>query len=317
MGTTRLRRVAVIGGGQSSEHPSWLASATSVARALDPGHHVVVRLTIAPDGVWHLDSDPLGHTPAQSLAAAVRHLAGCDVVFPAIQGPRAEDGTLAALCRLVGVPLVGTARSLDRITTKGVAASLGIETVPGVIVTSATVDSVRWDGPVVVRPTTAGSGHGVALVRSPDELSPILHSALLLDGRILVEEAMTGREVNVAVLERSDGDHLVGPALEIVSPEDTPPESPTADTGPTAFGRPARLEDVERKELADAALALFEALGCAGVARFDFVLTPTGLVLDDVNTMPGMTQRSQVPRIFAAAGMTYPALLTHLVRDAA
>jgi D-alanine-D-alanine ligase len=316
-----VRRVAVIGGGQNCEHSVSLASAASVARALDPRDHVVIRLTIAPDGVWHLGADPLGGTPAQSLSAAVGVLAACDVVFPAVHGPLGEDGTLAALCRLAGVPFVGSdlragALAMDKATTKLVAASLGIATAPGVLVTPATVDSVRWDRPVVVKPVAAGSSQGVALVRTPDELLPALRAALLLDDRVLVEEVVLGREIDVAVLERPDGTRLVGPALEIVSPDGTVFDAESKYDGSADFRLPAHLDDVERKELADAALALFDALGCSGVARFDFFVTAMGVVLNEVNTMPGMTEQSQVPRMFAAAGLTYPALLAELVRGA-
>lgn len=321
MSTGPLRRVAVIGGGQNCEHSVSLASAASVARSLDPRHHVAIRLTIAPDGIWHLGSDPLGSTPAQSLSAAVGVIAACDVVFPAVHGPHGEDGTLAALCRLAGVPFVGSdlragALAMDKATTKLVAASLGIATAAGVLVTPDTVGAVRWDGPVVVKPVAAGSSHGVTLVRTADELLPAIHAALRLDDRVLVEELVVGREIDVAVLERVGGERFAGPALEIVSPEGTVFDVDSKYDGSADFRLPAQLDDIERKELADASLALFDALGCSGVARFDFFVTSLGVVLNEVNTMPGMTEQSQVPRMFAAAGMPYPALLDELVRGA-
>ena len=319
--TTRRRRVAVIGGGQNCEHAVSLASAASVARALHPRHHEAIRLTIAPDGVWHLGADPLGSTAAQSLSAAVNVLGACDVAFPAVHGPLGEDGTLAALCRLAGVPFVGSdvrpgALAMDKATTKLVAASLGIATAGGVLVTPASVDAVTWDGPVVVKPVAAGSSHGVTLVREADELRPALQAAFLLDDRVLVEEVVVGREIDVAVLERADGTLFVGPALEIVSADGEVFDVESKYDGSADFRLPAALDDVERKELAEAALALFAALGCSGVARFDFFVTPMGVVLNEVNTMPGMTEQSQVPRMFAAAGMTYPALLDELVAGA-
>ena len=321
MSTSPTRRVAVVGGGQNCEHDVSLASAASVARALDPLDHVAIRLTIAPDGIWHLGADPLGGSPAQSLSAAVGVLAACDVVFPAVHGPVGEDGTLAALCRLAGVPFVGSGLragclAMDKATTKLVAGSLGIATAAGVVVTPATAGAVRWDGPVVVKPVAAGSSQGVTLVRTSDELAPAVRAALLLDDRVLVEELVTGREIDVAVLQRADGTLFVGPALEIVSPEGTLFDAESKYDGSADFRLPARLDDVERKELADAALAMFEALGCSGVARFDFFVTPMGVVLNEVNTMPGMTEQSQVPRMFAAAGVTYPDLLSELVRGA-
>ena len=322
MTSTPPRRVAVIGGGQNCEHDVSLASAASVAAALDPDLFVAIRLTIGLDGRWHLGSHPLGATPAGSLAGAVTVLAECDVAFPAVHGPVGEDGTLAALCRLAGVPWVGSdlragASAMDKVTTKLIAESCGIATALGTVVTAATAASVHWDGPVVVKPVAAGSSHGVSLVTAADDLAPAIDAALALDDRVLVEHLVEGREVDVAVLERIDGSRFVGPALEIVSPEGAVFDLDSKYDGSADFRLPAALDDVQRKELSHAALTLFDALGCAGVARFDFFVTPMGAVLNEVNTMPGMTAESQVPRMFAAAGMTYRALLSELVLGAA
>ena len=322
MSTTTPRRVAVIGGGQNCEHDVSLASAASVAEALDPDRFVAIRLTIDSDGRWLLGSDPLGDTPAGSLAGAVTVLAECDVAFPAVHGPVGEDGTLAALFRLAGVPWVGSglragALAMDKATTKLIAEAHGIATAPGTLVTAATATRARWDGPVVVKPVAAGSSHGVSLVTTADDLAPAIDAALALDDRVLVEQLVEGREVDVAVLERVDGSLFVGPALEIVSPKGTVFDLDSKYDGSADFRLPAALDDVQRKELSHAALTMFDALGCAGVARFDFFVTPMGVVLNEVNTMPGMTAASQVPRMFAAAGMTYRALLSELVLGAA
>lgn len=317
----RPRRVAVIGGGQSCEHDVSLASAASIASALDPVDHVAIRLTIARDGIWHLGSDPLGSGPAQSLSAAVGVLAACDVAFPAVHGPMGEDGTLAALCELAAVPYVGSglragALAMDKVGTKLLAASLGISSAHGTVVTSATASSLRWDGPVVVKPVAAGSSHGVSRVDDPELLAAAIASALVHDDRVLVEELVVGREVDVAVMRRPDGELFVGPALEIVSPDGTLFDLAAKYDGSADFRLPAPLDDVERKEITEAALALFESMGCSGVARFDFFVTTSRIVLNEVNTMPGMTAESQVPRMFAAAGMPYPTLLAELVRGA-
>ena len=148
-------RVAVIGGGQNCEHDVSLASAASVAGALDPTAYDVVRLTITRDGEW-LDD----HGGAVGLAGAVVVLQSCDVVLPVVHGPRGEDGTLAALCELAGVPYVGAgvragALAMDKWATKLVAEAVGIGTAAGVLVTGQ--DALAWSGPVVVKPVAAGS----------------------------------------------------------------------------------------------------------------------------------------------------------------
>ncbi len=313
--------VAVVGGGANCEHAVSLASAASVAAALDPALHDVRSLTIGQDGIWSDVSGPLGGSAAESLAAALACIAGCDVVLPIVHGPRGEDGTLAALCELAGVPYVGSgvrggAIAMDKWATKLVADELGIGTASGVLLTARDARTVGFHSPVVVKPVAAGSSHGVTLVHDAAELDPAIDAALALDDRVLVEELVVGREVDIAVLERADGSRLVGPALEIVVAPDSVFDLATKYDGSADFRLPADLEEVELKGLADAALALFDALGCAGVARFDFFVTAEGLVLNEVNTMPGMTAESQVPRMFAAIGLPYADLLAELVQAA-
>ena len=307
-------RVAVVGGGQNCEHDVSLASAAAVAAALDPATYDVVPLTIGRDGTWRdRGLRPIG------LSGAAQVLRSCDVVFPVVHGPRGEDGALAALCELAGLPYVGSgirpgALAMDKWTTKLVARALGIATAPGGLVTASTAAHLRWTHPVVVKPAAAGSSIGVSLVTSAEALRPALDAALALDERVLVEDVVDGREIDVAVLRRADGSVVAGPALEIVG--DGLFDFDAKYGGHADFRVPAALDDVDAKALEDAALATYDALGCAGVARVDFFLTADGPVLNEVNTVPGMTEHSQVPRMFAAAGLSYPDLLDELVRGA-
>jgi D-alanine-D-alanine ligase len=203
---------------------------------------------------------------------------------------------------------------MDKWMTKLVAGALGVATTAGRLLTAATATSYTWTHPVVVKPVTAGSSHGVGLARAPDELGPALETALELDGRVLVEDVVDGREIDIAVLGLADGERIVSPALEIVV--DGLFDHATKYGGHADFRIPAALDEVAAKELADTAVAVFDALGCAGVARVDFFLTDAGWVLNEVNTMPGFTEASQAPKMFAAAGLPYPELLDLLVTDA-
>ncbi len=304
-------RVAVIGGGQNCEHEVSLASAAAVAAALD-GSWDVVRLTIGRDGTWHDESGLIG------FSAAVEVLGGCAAVLPMLHGPRAEDGTQAALCELAGVAYVGSgvgagALAMDKWVTKLVANAVGIATAPGLLLTPATAAAYGWSHPVVVKPVAAGSSQGVSLVRTPTELEAALVAAFELDDRVLVEEVVVGREIDVAVLGRPDGSRVVAPALEVVV--DGLFDLATKYDGSADLRVPAALTEAESKALEAAALAMYDALGCAGVARIDFFLTPDGPVLNEVNTMPGFTEQSQVPKMFAAAGVSYPELLELLLGD--
>jgi D-alanine-D-alanine ligase len=166
----------------------------------------------------------------------------------------------------------------------------------------------------VVKPVAAGSSHGVNLVREAGDLERALKEAFDLDDRVLVEDLVVGREIDVAVLGRPDGSRLVAPALEIVV--DGIFDYDTKYGGGADFRIPAVLSDDERDSLEAAGVAMYDALGCAGVARIDFFVTDERPVLNEVNTMPGFTEQSQVPKMFAAAGTTYAELLDLLVRDA-
>ncbi len=310
----RRTRVAVIGGGANCEHDVSLASAASVAAALDPERYDVVRLTIDPHGTW-LDTGgrPVGLTGAACL------LRRCDVVLPVVHGPRGEDGTLAALCDLAGLPCVGSgvragALAMDKWTTKLVAGAVGVATAPGVLLTPASRVAYAWTHPVVVKPVAAGSSHGVSLVDDPADLDDALAAAFALDDRVLVEDVVVGREIDVAVLGRPDGSRVVAPTLEVVVDGVFGFEDKYGGTAD--FRIPAALDETDTKTLEDAARAVYDALGCAGVARVDFFWTADGPVLNEVNTMPGFTEQSQVPKMFAAAGLPYAALLDLLVRDA-
>ncbi|WP_158839972.1 D-alanine--D-alanine ligase family protein [Saccharothrix deserti] len=313
-------RIAVIGGGQNCEHDVSCASAAAVRAALDPSRYDAVSLTIGRDGTWHgPGGQPLDPSTSGSLAAAVDVLATCDVVLPLVHGPLGEDGTLAALCELAGVPYVGSpvragALAMDKWATKLVAEAVGVRTAPGRLVTrSSTVD---FTGPVVVKPVAAGSSFGVRLVEHEEDLGPAIEAALELDERVLVEEVITGREIDIAVLDDPDEGRRTGPPLEIVVSSGLFDTTVKYD-GSADFVIPAPLTDVEAKALSDAALRVYEVLGCRDIARVDFFLTDEGFVLNEVNTMPGMTAQSQVPKMFAAAGLSYPDLLDRLIRSAA
>ena len=307
-------RVAVLGGGQNCEHDVSLASAAGVAAALEESGHEVVNLTVGRTGAW---SDDVGREIG--LGAAVGVLQGCDVVAPVLHGPLGEDGVAAALCELAGVPYVGSpvgagAVAMDKGLTKLLAREHGIAVASGCVVTAADASGITWSGPVVVKPVAAGSSHGVSFVDDPAGLAEALAAAFALDHQVLVEEVVVGREVDVAVLGRPDGSLVVAPALEVVT--DGVFDLATKYDGSADFRVPALLDGDDLDALERAATAMYRALGCRGVARVDFFLTKDGPVLNEVNTMPGFTEQSQVPRMFAAAGTSYPALVDLLVRDA-
>ena len=275
----------------------------------------MVPLTIGRDGSWYdRGGRPIGLTGAASV------LRSCDVAMPAVHGPHGEDGTLAALCELAGLPYVGSgvgagAIAMDKWATKLVAEAVGVATVPGVLLTAATAAAYAWTGPVVVKPVAAGSSHGVTLVRDADELGAGARRGAR------ARQPDPGRGPRGRPRDRHRGARAgrtaSGWCRRRSRSSSTGCSTTTRSTAATPSSwSPRRWPTPTLKELEDAAVAVFDALGCAGVARVDFFLTDGGWVLNEVNTMPGFTEASQAPKMFAAAGLPYADLLDLLVSDA-
>ena len=242
---------------------------------------------------------------AESLAAALALIGAADAVFPAVHGPHGEDGALAALCELAGTPVVGSglaagAVGMDKHWSKLVARHAGVRTAPGRLVGPRDLDALTdvptADEPQVVKPVSSGSSHGVSLVRNEGELVAAVALACTVDagaergqGRALVEPVVRGREIDVAVLREPDGTRWAAPALEIHTAGLF--DTATKYDGSARFSVPADLDAREASALERAALTVFDALGCRGVARVDFFLTAEGPVFNEINTMPGLTRR--------------------------
>lgn len=310
--------VSVIHGGQNSEHEVSLQSGRSVITGLRDGGIDARAMVIDRNGVWSYEGLRLGRTPAVSMARALE-LTEEHVWFPVLHGRLGEDGTLAAVGGLRGGPLVGCglragAVAMDKWMCKLLAQSLGIGIAAGTLVANSR-DIPSWVHPVVVKPVSAGSSFGVSLVGVERDYSTAIDQAFAFDTEILIEEVVVGREIDIAVLRRADGSLLVGPALEICGDGifDT---SLKYDSNP-GFRFAEDLSVSQLSELERISTTLFRALDCAGVCRFDYFLTETGeWILNEVNTMPGMTEHSQVPLMFERMGWSYSELLVELVSAA-
>ncbi|WP_422773516.1 D-alanine--D-alanine ligase family protein [Plantactinospora sp. WMMC1484] len=332
-------RVAVVTGGRSGEHDVSRRSAAAVLANLDPVRYRPEPVLITRTGQW-----VFGAEAPVTVFEAVQRLRTADVIFPTLHGPYGEDGTLQAVLELTGVPYVGngvlaSAAGMDKEFTKKLLAAEGIPVADAVVSRPTDPEGVppeaelrRLGLPVFVKPARAGSSLGVTRVNDWAELPAALEWARSSDPKVLVEAAVPGREIDLAVLERPDGRLDVGPPLEIRVADERSffdYDAKYGDPG-TVFEIPARLPDGVRAELADLAVRAFRALGCAGLARIDFFLRDDGLpgdggrfaggggvpVLNEVNTFPGFTPVSQYPQIWQVAGVAYPELLDILVENA-
>lgn len=302
-------RVLVIGGGTSSEHAVSLASADAVAAALAQRHDVVC-CTIARDGTWWFDGAPL---PKHRIAAV---LLDADVVFPALHGVGGEDGAIQGLLTTLGIPFVGcgveaSAVCMRKDLTKAVLAAHGIATVEGAVVRSrreAEAAVARLGTPVVVKPLADGSSTGVLVARDAAAVAEAARAA-----PVLVERFASGMEVDVAVVQLRDGSTMLGAPLEIARTPGGVFDGAQKYGGAPPFILPARLTAAQRERLEDASVRAFTALGCSGLARIDWFVDGDDLRCNEVNTMPGMTRASQLPRMLDAVGMPFDLLVHELV----
>ena len=332
-GAARIR-VAVVFGGASPEHDVSCASGSAIITALDPDRYDVVPVLICPDGVWSVGTQrpPAGRRDRwSSVVEAMRVLRDVDVVIPALHGPQGEDGTLQGLLATLDVPFVGSgvlasAVGMDKAVAKDVFRAHGLRVADGVVLAGGRGRGVGG-GPGAAWPS------GVREAR-PRRVEPGRHPGRLLgrprprrsrrlgrfDPKVLVEAAVTGREVDIAVLEHPDGRREAGPPLEITYAAEQSHFSYQAKYGDdqTVFEIPARLDAEQTAELQRIALEVFDLLGCEGLLRVDFLLGDGSgrPVLNEVNTFPGFTTASQFPQIWAAAGMSYPELVDILVQTA-
>lgn len=259
-----------------------------------------------------------------------RSLGDVDVVFPILHGRFGEDGTVQGLLELAGLPYVGngvlaSAIGMDKHVTKTVLEGAGLVVAPWVTVTRAALasDPDLWDRrvralglPVFVKPARAGSSVGVTKVSDWSELDAALETAFAEDRAVLVEQAVVGREIEVAVLEGRPGEGVrVSVAGEIVvsGREFYDFDAKYLGAAGVELVCPADLGDGELFELQRVAQRTFEAIGGEGLARVDVFLTDEGYVVNEVNTMPGFTPISMFPTCWLNSGLPYPELVAELI----
>jgi D-alanine-D-alanine ligase len=260
-------------------------------------------------------------------------LGAVDVVFPVLHGPYGEDGTIQGLLEMADVPYVGSgvlasAAAMDKAVARVLLAAAGIPVTAAVVVrrgdwdehTVAVERRVRELGlPVFVKPARGGSSIGISKVTEWDQLPAAMDEALRCDPKVLVEAAVVGREVECGILEDEYGRPAASVPAEVRLVGDYAFydfEAKYLDAA-TELDCPANLPDGVTERLQDLARRAFVALDCAGLARVDFFVGPDGaLTLNEVNTMPGFTPSSMFPRMWAATGVDYPALVDRLVKTA-
>ncbi|WP_282700505.1 D-alanine--(R)-lactate ligase [Streptomyces sp. CC219B] len=333
-------RVGIIFGGCSEEHFVSVKSAREVARSLDVEKYEPFYVGITQGGDWRLrdgpdpgwergDGRPAVLSPDRSVRGLLvldrgRYEAvALDVVLPVLHGRLGEDGAIQGLLELSGIPYVGcgiqsSALCMDKSLAYLVARSAGIGTPDFWTVTAdETVDPDRISYPVFVKPARSGSSFGVGKVSRKEELPAAVENARRYDSKVLIEEAVAGREIGCAVLG-NERDPIVGQVDHIalshgffrIHQEDRPE---TGSDNSVAVV-PADIPEASRSLVQETAKAVYRALGCRGLSRVDMFLTEEGdVVLNEVNTFPGMTSYSRYPRMMAAADLPLSEVIDRLV----
>jgi D-alanine-D-alanine ligase len=305
-------RVAVIGGGTSSEHEVSLRSAASVGAGLRDAGHETVEVTIDRDGRWSAAGEAVSFTPAGGLL-------DCAVAFPVLHGPGGEDGSVQGLLEVLDVPYAGSdvessALCMDKLIFKDVLARHGI---PQVEYCRAGEEGWReiasgLGQPVWVKPARLGSSVGIAPASGEEELDRAVEEAARHDPRVIVEAPAPGKEVECSLLGNEEP--VASPPGEI----DTKGhdwydyESKYAEGG-MELVVPARISDQAIERVRELARQVFILCGCSGLARCDFFVDGEEVLVNELNTIPGFTETSVYGKLFEADGIAYAELCDRLV----
>ena len=347
--TERRMRVGVVYGGRSGEHEISLRSAASIIAALDPARYEVVPIAITKEGRWLTGPESLGvletaqrdltpipdhgdevTVPADPTRRALMplgrgHAVRLDVVFPVLHGTYGEDGTIQGLLELAELPYVGagvlaSAVGMDKAVMKSVFRDAGIPVCRWLVTRAGAEPPEALERrvaeelglPCFVKPANLGSSVGITKVRERGRLGAAVAEAAAYDPKVVIEEAIEGRELECAVLgndvpETSVVGELV-PSHEFYDYVDK-----YVDQGAQVI-IPARIPPDTADAMRALALRSFRAIDCSGLARVDFFLERGGRVLvNEINTMPGFTAISMYPKLWEASGLPYPALVDRLI----
>jgi D-alanine---(R)-lactate ligase len=333
-------RIAIVFGGRSEEHPISVKSAREVARNLDLARYEPFYVGITKSGSWKLCEGPGAdweNNPGSSVLLSPDSQAHgllvlgqghyrtvrLDVVFPVLHGKQGEDGAVQGLLELSGIPYIGcdvqsSALCMDKSLAYLVARSAGIATPTfWTVGAGEKVDPDTLPYPVFVKPARSGSSFGVSQVRQEEELVGALNEARQFDAKVLIEEAVVGSEVGCAILG-NDGELVAGEPDRISLShgffrihQEIEPERGSENA---TFIVPADISSEDRERVQETAKTLYRALGCRGLARVDVFLKEDGtVVLNEVNTLPGLTSYSRYPRMMAAAGLSLAEVIGRVV----
>lgn len=339
-----MKKVGVIYGGKSPEHEVSLMTAKAVIGALDFSAYDITPIYITLEGEWvcgeQLTQAPThpeelrytGKGHADSILDFVQRASDpstrFDIVFPVLHGPNGEDGTIQGLFEMMNLPYVGngvlaSSAGMDKVAMKQLFHQAGLQQVPYTYTTHFEYDANpaafleacenELIYPLFVKPANLGSSVGISKAKTKAELEKAIDFAFHYDRKIVVEQGITAREIELSVL--GNDEPTVSIAGEVLPTKDFYDYSAKYVDGTTNYAIPAEITEQELHDLQQAAIAAFKVLDGAGLVRADFFLTTDGDVyINEVNTLPGFTPISMYPKLWIASGKTYPQLVEELIQ---
>ena len=344
--------VCILFGGISPEHDVSLRSAESVLNNIDHSKYNVIPMGITRDGNWIIfGGDDYSELPAgtwmnnpKNNRGAISPVRGqgllrfeddcvvrerLDVVFPVMHGENCEDGAIQGLLQLAGIPYVGphiaaSAVSMDKTLTKLVVDQAGVPQAAWHLVRRHEIKShmdhvievleKKFQYPMFVKPAGTGSSVGVSKAANREALDKALHEAAKFDEKVLVEEFIHGREIEVAVMGNSSP--VASCCGEIDSGAEFYDYEAKYVTDTSTAYVPARISEEVEEQVRELAVQVYSAIGCQGLSRVDFFVTyeENRVVFNEINTLPGFTSISMYPKLFAASGIPYSELIDELLK---
>lgn len=341
-------KIAILFGGKSAEHEVSLQSAKNAYEAINKDKYEVVLLGIDKTGRWQINEaseyllnaeDPKliklnkSNNPVALVPSSQGQLSSLssdslrnkiDVVFPILHGTYGEDGTVQGLLKLAGVPFVGagvlgSAVGMDKDVMKRLWRDADIPI--GRFLTYKDVNEIDFIKvnselglPVFVKPANMGSSVGINKAKNKKEFDQAVKDAFKYDNKIIIEENIEGREIEVAVLGNQEPKASV-PGEIIPSHEFYSYEAKYIDEQGAKTEVPAKISEKEKKLIQDLAVKAFKVLECEGMARMDFFLKPNGgVIVNEINTIPGFTSISMYPVLWQASGIGYSDLIDRLIQ---
>jgi len=334
-------RVAIICGGKSSEHEISCVSANGILNAIDRSKFEPVLIGITKSGKWLLLPDDsnfsivngaLPTVPESGIEVSITSLGlvaggkqlAIDVAFPVLHGPYGEDGTIQGLFEMIGIKYVGSgvlasAVSMDKSYAKPIFASAGLSVAAGIVVTSKNFElpsSLTF--PLFVKPARSGSSRGTTKVKQKSDLASAVEHALSFDTKVIIEQAVVGKEIECAVLQ-ADGKITASEVgqISISSKFEFYDFQAKYLDNSMELIVPADLPAGVQSKIQQAAITAFNAAGCEGLARVDFFYSTQGeIIINEINTMPGFTPTSVYPKLIEKNGINYQELITKLITTA-